>query len=203
MANSCQIGPFRGRLEPFQGLLGADRGHGGRAEIVPKGRRGLFGLIGAFGARPSPPNAKPAVLDFPLLNSLYCVNGRGRFGGQTAGGHPSLCSAGIERTRKCLQGYHFVRCCHSTHSLLFMGFFAGRRGGQQQFATQALRVHLLGLEIHNLLNTHEVLSDGMLEEASFRSFTSGSGSSSGQSALLGPDHLKPPLPESWPCAGTP
>ena len=34
----------------------------------------------------------------------------------------SLCSAGIERAlRKCLQGEHFVRCCHDTHGLLFRG----------------------------------------------------------------------------------
>ena len=36
------------------------------------------------------------------------------FPGQAA----SLCSAGIERARKCLQGYHFVRCCHTARSLL-------------------------------------------------------------------------------------
>ena len=47
-------------------------------------------------------------------NSFICVNGRGRFEGQTAGGHPKpflglghlSCSAGIERARKCLQGEH-------------------------------------------------------------------------------------------------
>ena len=45
---------------------------------------------------------------------------------------PALfCSAGIERTRECLQGEHFVRCCHSTHSPLFRFFSRGclRRGG--------------------------------------------------------------------------
>ena len=31
----------------------------------------------------------------------------------------SLCSASIERAQECLQGWYFVRCCHSTHSLLF------------------------------------------------------------------------------------
>ena len=56
----------------------------------------------------------------------------------------SLCSAGIERARKCLQGDHFVRCCHSTYSL--QGFSGVVRGGQQQFATQTLRVHLLGIQ---------------------------------------------------------
>ena len=38
----------------------------------------------------------------------------------------SLCSAGIERARSCLEGKHFVRCC--AHSLLFR-VFGGRRGG--------------------------------------------------------------------------
>ena len=59
----------------------------------------------------------------------------------------SLCSAGIERTAKCLQGEQFLRCCHSTHSLLFRVFVgvAGGGGFQQQFATQTLRVHLLGI----------------------------------------------------------
>ena len=34
----------------------------------------------------------------------------------------SVYSASIVRTRRCLQGEHFVRCCHSTHSLLFRVF---------------------------------------------------------------------------------
>ena len=44
--------------------------------------------------------------------------------------HASLCSAGIERerARKCLQGYHFVRRCHSTHSLLLRGSPGVARG---------------------------------------------------------------------------
>ena len=41
----------------------------------------------------------------------------------------SLCSACIERTRNGLQGEHFVRCCHSTHILLFRGF-PGVAGGR-------------------------------------------------------------------------
>ena len=57
-----------------------------------------------------------------------------------------LCSAGIERPRKCLRGQHFLRCCHSTHGLLFRGSAAVTRGGRQRFVTQTLRVHLLGLE---------------------------------------------------------
>ena len=44
------------------------------------------------------------------------------------------------RAQKCLQGEHFVR--FSQYSLL-RGVF---RGDQQQFATQTLHVHLLGLE---------------------------------------------------------
>ena len=51
-----------------------------------------------------------------------------------------------QRARKCQQGEHFVRCCHSTHSLLFRDFREVTRGDQQQFATQTLRVHLLGIE---------------------------------------------------------
>ena len=50
----------------------------------------------------------------------------------------------IESARKCLWGEHFVRCCHSTHSL---GSSGVARGGQQQFATQTLRVHLLSIEL--------------------------------------------------------
>ena len=40
----------------------------------------------------------------------------------------SLCSAGIVRALTCPQGDHFVRCCHSTQSLLFRDF----RGGPQR-----------------------------------------------------------------------
>ena len=58
-----------------------------------------------------------------------------------------LCSAGSERARKCSQGYHFLRCCHSTHGLLFRGSAGITRGGQQQFATQTLRVHLVGIDL--------------------------------------------------------
>ena len=69
--------------------------------------------------------------------SLQCANGRGRFGGQTAGAPTSLssaraaplCSAGIERARKCWQGKYFVRCCHSPHGLLFRGSAGVTREG--------------------------------------------------------------------------
>ena len=87
-------------------------------------------------------------IDYSVNPSLiYNVNGRGRFGGQIAkslssGQAASLCSAGIERTRKCLQGEHCVRCCHSAHSLVFRGFQVVVEGGRQQFATQTLPHHL-------------------------------------------------------------
>ena len=41
---------------------------------------------------------------------------------------------------------HFVRCRHSTYSLLFRGLSGGPQRGQQQSATQTLRVHLLGID---------------------------------------------------------
>ena len=40
-----------------------------------------------------------------------------------------------------LAGLAFLRCCHNTHGLVFRGFAGITRGGQQQFATQTLRVH--------------------------------------------------------------
>ena len=42
---------------------------------------------------------------------------------------------------------NFVRCCHNTPGLLFRVSAGVTRGGQQQFTTQTLRVHLLGIEI--------------------------------------------------------
>ena len=36
---------------------------------------------------------------------------------------------------------------------VFRGSLGGRRGGQQQFATQTIRVHLLGLEKVTLVNS--------------------------------------------------
>ena len=58
---------------------------------------------------------------------LQCVHGRGRPGAQIAGGHPQA----LPRPRQPLfavpaferelestwRGEHFVRCCHSAHSL--------------------------------------------------------------------------------------
>ena len=44
-----------------------------------------------------------------------------------------------------------VRCRHSVHGLFFRGCQGSPGGGQQQFATQTLRVHLLGLEIRALI----------------------------------------------------
>ena len=42
---------------------------------------------------------------------------------------PSLCSAGIERTQKCLQGEHFVRCCSQCPQSAFQEFSGGCRWG--------------------------------------------------------------------------
>ena len=100
----------------------------------------------AYGHYPRKPSENPAEPRRPPLppadpserpQILQCVSGRGRSGGQIAGGHPKaspwprqpLCSAGIERARKCLQGFHFMRCCHSTHGLHFRGSVGVTRGG--------------------------------------------------------------------------
>ena len=39
-----------------------------------------------------------------------------------------------------------MRCRHSTHTLLSRGCWGSPGQGQQQFATQTLRVHLLGID---------------------------------------------------------
>ena len=64
------------------------------------------------------------------------------------------CSTGIERTRKCLQGEPFVRCCDTVLTSCFSGSFPGvAKGVQQLLATQTLRVRLLGVDkfcqVHN------------------------------------------------------
>ena len=46
-----------------------------------------------------------------------------------------------------------MRCCHSTHGLLLRGSAGVTRGGQQQFATQTLRVHLLGILVTRIAAT--------------------------------------------------
>ena len=55
----------------------------------------------------------------------------------------SVCGAGSQKALKCMQCGHFARCCHSGHCVTVSGF---RRSpeGQQEFATQTLRVHLHG-----------------------------------------------------------
>ena len=92
---------------------------------------------------PEGPRDSTCQLRVELQENLQCVNGRGCFGEQIAGGHPG-------GTRKCLQGEHFVRCCHRTHRLFFRGFPGvavwGGGGGLQQFATQTLHVHLLSVD---------------------------------------------------------
>ena len=58
------------------------------------------------------------------------------------------CSAGIERARKVLAGLAFCEMLSQSPRSAFQGHCCGvTRGGQQQFATQAFRVHLLGLEM--------------------------------------------------------
>ena len=57
-----------------------------------------------------------------------------------------LAGPALREPRKCLQAWHCLRCCHCAHGLLFRGSSGVSRGGQQQFATQTLRVHLLGIE---------------------------------------------------------
>ena len=86
---------------------------------------------------------------------LQCANGRGRSGGQTAGAHPKsfprprqplFFSAGIERARKVLAGLAFCEMLSQYPQSAFKHSLASPGGGQQQFAAQTLRVHLLGLE---------------------------------------------------------
>ena len=76
---------------------------------------------------------------------LQCVNGRGRSGDRLPEGtqKPFLGPCSPPFAAPALRE---LRCCHSTHSLLFRGSVGITRGGQQQFATQTLRVHLLGIE---------------------------------------------------------
>ena len=61
----------------------------------------------------------------------------------------ALCSAGIERARKCLQGGHFVRCCHTTHSLFRDLPGAAGVVGSAAVCDPTLRVQMLGMEICN------------------------------------------------------
>ena len=57
-----------------------------------------------------------------------------------------FCSAGIERARKCFARISFCEMLSQYPRAAFRGFCGGHRQGQQQFATQTLRVHLLGIE---------------------------------------------------------
>ena len=87
---------------------------------------------------------------------LYCANGRGRFGEQTAGGHPDafpqprqpLFAVPALRGLEVLAG---LACCemlsqYPESALQGLSAVAGGGGGQQQFVTQTLRVHLLGID---------------------------------------------------------
>ena len=87
---------------------------------------------------------------------LYRANGRGRFGGQTAGAHPkaspraqvaSLCSAGVERASKVLAGLAFCEMLSQYSRSAFQGLSGVAGGGGGSAAVcQTLRVHLLGTE---------------------------------------------------------
>ena len=57
-----------------------------------------------------------------------------------------LCRAGIE-SLKVLTGLAFFEMLSLYPRSAFQGFCGVTRGGQQQLATQTLRVHLLGIEI--------------------------------------------------------
>ena len=97
------------------------------------------------------------------FENIYCVNGRGRSGEQTAGGHPKA----SPRPRQP----HFAgpalreleSACRlsifwdpvTVPTVCFSGVLrTSSQGGQQQFATQTLRVHLLGIEKITRLPLH-------------------------------------------------
>ena len=80
---------------------------------------------------------------------LYCVNGHGRSGGQTAGGHPKASPRPRQPPFPAPAVRELESACSvsmfSDASRYLRSAFRGLRGrGQQQFATQTLRVHLLG-----------------------------------------------------------
>ena len=85
---------------------------------------------------------------------LHRANGRGRFGGQTAAGHPKpflgpkILSAQCRHweSLKVLAGLVFVRDAVTVPAVCFLGTFGGPQRGQQQSATQTLRVHLLSID---------------------------------------------------------
>ena len=92
---------------------------------------------------------------------VFCQDYRanGRAVRQTAGGYsnafprlkqPLFAVSASRELESASRVVFFVRCCHSTHSLLFRVLRGSRGGGQQQFATQTLRVHLLGLDLPRL-----------------------------------------------------
>ena len=89
-----------------------------------------------------------------LVFSLHRANGRGRFGGQTAGGHskafPSpkkpLFAVPALRELKSACRLSILWDAVTVPTVCFSGTFGGSPKGQQQSATQTLRVHLPGID---------------------------------------------------------
>ena len=93
-----------------------------------------------------------------LLEPPFCEppKRRGRSEEETAGGHtnvpkasprprqPPLCSAGIELESACRARSSFEMLSQYPQSAFQRG---ATRGGQQQFATQTFRIHLLCLDL--------------------------------------------------------
>ena len=96
----------------------------------------------------------PGVPEKFEKKNLYLANGRGRFGGQIAGGDPKafsrlqqpLFAVPALRELESACRVSIVWDAVTVPTVCFSGFSEGLLGGQQQFATQTLRVHLLGLE---------------------------------------------------------
>ena len=100
--------------------------------------------------------------DFPdfFRNSPICplqrVNGHGRSGGQTAGGHPKAPPRPRQPPFAVPAMRELESACRvsilwdavTVPTVCFSGVLQGvTKGGQQQFATQTLRVHLLGIDV--------------------------------------------------------
>ena len=62
-------------------------------------------------------------------------------------GSTSACSTSIERAQPVLAGLVFCEMLSQCPQSAFQGSPRVAGGGQQQFATQTLRVHLLGIEM--------------------------------------------------------
>ena len=83
--------------------------------------------------------------------ALHRANGRGRFGGQTARGHPKALPWPKKTSFAvpALRERELKSACRVSILLLFRDFRGSSEGGQQQSATQTLRVHLLGIDWQN------------------------------------------------------